>query len=204
MEGDSDATGEVRAVREFLPTPSHGGRRRWQRVKLTKKQFLPTPSHGGRRIEYNTFYRCCNFYPRPHMEGDSVAVCSAAKGRHFYPRPHMEGDYSARSRACRASDFYPRPHMEGDTTNPESKHNERGISTHALTWRATKIKTISVNALEFLPTPSHGGRPSNLHPGSNTRYFYPRPHMEGDAPIPIVSTGDSDFYPRPHMEGDSA
>ena len=39
------------------------------------------------------------------------------------------------------------------------------------------------DGLKFLPTPSHGGRPKGLKPSSSSIYFYPRPHMEGDAQI---------------------
>ena len=33
-------------------------------------------------------------------------------------------------------------------------------------------------------------------------YFYPRPHMEGDAPGGPLPPLAANFYPRPHMEGD--
>ena len=78
----------------------------------------------------------------------------------------------------------------------------------------------------FLPTPSHGGRRKGHYiQGQKRRYFYPRPHMEGDARRTLraletaISThaltwratgsrrkqgaDQRDFYPRPHMEGDS-
>ena len=97
------------------------------------------------------------------------------------------------------------------------------ISTHALTWRATAVAQQVASGLIFLPTPSHGGR-LLLHTRLlSQRYFYPRPHMEGDhrlelrlrrsgfLPTPSHGGRPSDvttsslvnyFYPRPHMEGD--
>ena len=35
-----------------------------------------------------------------------------------------------------------------------------------------------------------------------SRYFYPRPHMEGDTYLDCLAVTRRDFYPRPHMEGD--
>ena len=57
-------------------------------------------------------------------------------------------------------DFYPRPHMEGDIYGWRNLLSA-GISTHALTWRATIAKSIE---------------------SITNSNFYPRPHMEGDTP----------------------
>ena len=57
----------------------------------------------------------------------------------------------------------------------------RLISTHALTWRATSGVQVRQQS---------------------TRYFYPRPHMEGDSQSASRSLSFWNFYPRPHMEGD--
>ena len=82
--------------------------------------------------------------------------------------------------------------------------NKNGISTHALTWRATRMAESATGS-------GHD--------------FYPRPHVEGDAKeeleqakTKLISThaltwratqrchrrgeGCPDFYPRPHVEGD--
>ena len=71
----------------------------------------------------------------------------------------MEGDPLVCCRTHALPYFYPRPHMEGDLSK-------------------TGLLSISWT---FLPTPSHGGRPSTLA-GMQRRIldFYPRPHMEGD------------------------
>ena len=55
-----------------------------------------------------------------------------------------------------------------------------GISTHALTWRATQQSYSVTKVIQFLPTPSHGGRPHQLGGNKRKQNFYPRPHMEGD------------------------
>ena len=78
------------------------------------------------------------FYPRPHMEGDYRMVVGGANGIDFYPRPHMEGDITVYVPLWMSTDFYPRPHMEGDGQSGSILDVYGGISTHALTWRATR------------------------------------------------------------------
>ena len=77
------------------------------------------------------------FYPRPHMEGDVIDRVVCAKVVDFYPRPHMEGDARCFPLKTVLSYFYPRPHMEGDAIE-HIPPLEGMISTHALTWRATR------------------------------------------------------------------
>ena len=70
----------------------------------------------------------------------------------------MEGDFICVIPYFYLGNFYPRPHMEGDLdvfTLPQSA----GISTHALTWRATAhiiligpIDVISTHALTWRAT----------------------------------------------------
>ena len=166
-------------------------------------EFLPTPSHGGRLcsiiLEWSGKIL---FLPTPSHGGRRVLLQTpSVPYKDFYPRPHMEGDAG----------------QNGGVLSPD-------ISTHALTWRATKPRSLRIFFQAFLPTPSHGGRHLRQAPGSIARYFYPRPHMEGDAfslhlcIISAISThaltwratyfvdlflsGKADFYPRPHMEGD--
>ena len=71
------------------------------------------------------------------MEGDP----------HMDQSPHPPGRY-----------FYPRPHMEGDQPTL-TRCYIYAISTHALTWRATRTMSSRISGMP---------------------YFYPRPHMEGD------------------------
>ena len=70
--------------------------------------------------------------------------------------------------------------MEGDPGREKSADYTK-ISTHALTWRATKRHPPPPHAKIFLPTPSHGGRLKYTPRQPNDKYFYPRPHMEGDS-----------------------
>ena len=48
------------------------------------------------------------------------------------------------------------------------------------------------------------GDPARQYIAIWQRYFYPRPHMEGDGLRYDRSGTISNFYPRPHMEGDLA
>ena len=126
-----------------------------------KALFLPTPSHGGRRVLRRFWSSSPNFYPRPHMEGDEQDGSSCNYYWNFYPRPHMEGDCARLYWSGVAkSYFYPRPHMEGDASSFRRHQSHIRISTHALTWRATQVKTVGSCLQIFLPTPSHGGRQS--------------------------------------------
>ena len=72
--------------------------------------------------------------------------------------------------------------MEGDLTIPVVMLDLIAISTHALTWRATKGSglfhcpcRISTHALTWRATSTI------LKFSARIFYFYPRPHMEGDA-----------------------
>ena len=83
-----------------------------------------------------------DFYPRPHMEGDGKSLGFNIPKIDFYPRPHMEGDWIWRRMNNDRQNFYPRPHMEGDALEDEG-FIVPGISTHALTWRATNQRQIN-------------------------------------------------------------
>ena len=122
------------------------------------EKFLPTPSHGGRPC---------------YAQGEPA-------GTLFLPTPSHGGRQGlAGERKEWTGDFYPRPHMEGDPGREKSADYTK-ISTHALTWRATKRHPPPPNDKIFLPTPSHGGRQKYTPRQPNDKYFCPRPHMEGD------------------------
>ena len=143
----------------FLPTPSHGGRPALDSISGGKIRFLPTPSHGGRRgMSTWRLSLTPKFLPTPSHGGRPPIVTPGTPGHNFYPRPHMEGDVGKSPAAL--------PGI--------------GISTHALTWRATVMVLTTVLDFSFLPTPSHGGRHTLTLYFLRCSDFYPRPHMEGD------------------------
>ena len=139
------------------------------------------------------------------MEGDTTSFDDQKVSGDFYPRPHMEGDGCRALLLLSGGDFYPRPHMEGDCSMVIYKKQAVTISTHALTWRATRHQicihpsvSISTHALTWRATPitvpadmtyrisTHALTwRATTPPNCLTRmdiYFYPRPHMEGDQP----------------------
>ena len=114
----------------------------------------------------------------------------------------MEGDFVRSETMAFKVHFYPRPHMEGDRWQQQTR-TQAGISTHALTWRATprlmtvrRATAISTHALTWRATGVMSIR------ADNNDDFYPRPHMEGDPYSVVTATSSTYFYPRPHMEGD--
>ncbi len=144
-------------------------------------QFLPTPSHGGRHP------LLLPRAPRGIISTHALTWRATSAGEPPNDRP---------------PDFYPRPHMEGDLSYARIYSSYFPISTHALTWRATQQRESINRTVEFLPTPSHGGRPRRPAHRTQPAHFYPRPHMEGDLrTLPRYAMGTY-FYPRPHMEGD--
>ena len=115
MEGDDVVLHREVNQPDFYPRPHMEGDCLSQSITSHGKQFLPTPSHGGRQIARAVERVPNDFYPRPHMEGDRApnlqchsryristhALTWRATGgqnndsdkpRDFYPRPHMEGD----------------------------------------------------------------------------------------------------------------
>ena len=115
---------------------------------------------------------------------------------YFYHALRMEGDLT--EGITYVSDHDISTHalrMEGDLPRPDEEIQYLSISTHALTWRATKRYHAEKNGEEFLPTPSHGGRPRHWGQHVSVQSFYPRPHMEGDVvlfglfnPLLVIST----------------
>ena len=168
-------------------------------------QFLPTPSHGGRHP------LLLPRAPRGIISTHALTWRATSAGEppndrppDFYPRPHMEGDLCTLIYTPPTSQFLPTPSHGGRL---------RGAGGHVY------------HVPPFLPTPSHGGRPFCASNSLWISYFYPRPHMEGDAggrsaggfradisthALTWRATNCSSsclpvslyFYPRPHMEGD--
>ena len=101
--------------------------------------FLPTPSHGGRRAG-SAYCSRCHF-------GISTHALTWRATLTFYCN-RFAPLISTHALTWRATNL---AHCPCAWTP---------ISTHALTWRATcKSVPLHVSGQQFLPTPSHGGRP---------------------------------------------
>ena len=91
MEGDA----AIDAVNSYLKISTHA--LTWRATLFVQvfdlhREFLPTPSHGGRHTAPISVKGEVDFYPRPHMEGDLIRQAKYSVVADFYPRPHMEGD----------------------------------------------------------------------------------------------------------------
>ena len=120
------------------------------------------------------------------MEGDHGGASKMREVLNFYPRPHMEGDWPTTRRtiglriSTHALTWRATPRMPSITTL------FRWISTHALTWRATLYAThISSLTVQFLPTPSHGGRHKQSDRAINVLVFLPTP-SHGGRPVAMA------------------
>ena len=167
----------------FLPTPSHGGRRGTRRRAGFPDLFLPTPSHGGRHAHFalNRHWYPISTHALTWRATFSVSICQQPI-KPFLPTPSHGGRPSALRCAATIGKFLPTPSHGGRPFRARQDQQETPISTHALTWRATATpKKARPRSPLFLPTPSHGGRLfREVNEIDGQRDFYPRPHMEGD------------------------
>ena len=153
-----------REQRQMIST--HALTWRATRSKMTDllfREFLPTPSHGGRRtILFLPPGDVRDFYPRPHMEGDERYLPMRQCYPNFYPRPHMEGDRDGYlCQECRKYDFYPRPHMEGDTRILLGKRQDREfLPTPSHGGRPVNSCLACITQIDFYPRPHMEGDPT--------------------------------------------
>ena len=103
------------------------------------------------------------FLPTPSHGGRLIRLKAQNKHLYFYPRPHMEGDDRL---GIGADNFSISTHALTWRATRWIRwgSNRLTISTHALTWRATRVGVVTTAVYEFLPTPSHGGRLESTPP----------------------------------------
>ena len=140
-EGDvTDCTGRRKEFC-FNPRPHTEGdqiRRPKDKVRtMAPLMFQSTPSHGGRHSVDRIPPPCCeSFNPRPHTEGDLRRKIHLYHGLRFQSTP-----------------------SHGGRLEPEDEFDSAWVSIHALTRRATGVKSSR-----------------RIH----SFCFNPRPHTEGD------------------------
>ena len=182
MEGDKSIWNMAVRLKHFYPRPPHGGRHYDNVQAYTDFDFYPRPPHGGRRAE-KLFERARqeisthalrmegDFSPRLsrltrqisthalRMEGDLVIPSPIACADVFLPTPSAWRATSAILKYPSVLKFLPTPSAWRATARARLFGCSAEISTHALTWRATRH--ILQDCRDFVN-------------------FYPRPHMEGD------------------------
>ena len=168
-------------VLKFLPTPSHGGRPVRRKFSSTTEYFYPRPHMegdcdaqlrvGDQLISTHALtWRATfffpripewmeHFYPRPHMEGDACVSSNHHRPGRFLPTPSHGGRRFVVGVDCGRGGFLPTPSHGGRRTVAMALDLDWGISTHALTWRATLSEShrrekekISTHALTWRAT----------------------------------------------------
>ena len=130
----------------------------------------------------NTKCYICKHYPISTHALTWRATGSWSKRRRcarFLPTPSRGGRLLDMPLLDTRKDFYPRPHVEGDLSHVH-KFLRPVISTHALTWRATRVAAFgSAQPMRFLPTPSRGGRRFDTEINNSKMEFLPTPSRGG-------------------------
>ena len=126
---------------------------------------------------------CC-FNPRPHAEGDMTTYWLSYGGGVFQPTPSRGGrpgaPIGATNRLCT---FQPTPSRGGRPGAVRVGRRGCGVSTHALTRRATSGGVGALLLGVFQPTPSRGGRRRAGQGGRSWRSsFQPTPSRGGRRP----------------------
>ena len=143
--------------------------------------FQLTRSRGARRRRCKAYAATSNFNSRAHVERDVHRAHSASPANYFNSRAHVERDSIVYVYGFSSLNFNSRAHVERDRKQLNNfYHNcrfqltrSRGarpvtfrsliitteISTHALTWSATKIKGTFTAEEKFQLTRSRGARP---------------------------------------------
>ena len=181
MEGDITVYVPLWMSTDFYPRPHMEGDALGSAINDVMEISTHALTWRATVPQQNSFYLNSHFYPRPHMEGDLCQVHGSTTPRRFLPTPPHGGRLVEDIALLIPLGFLPTPSHGGRQLSKEVKKTLGDISTHALTWRATRD---CVGA-------------QRLH-----RNFYPRPHMEGDISLRTYRILLPDFYPRPHMEGD--
>ena len=165
-------------ISAFQFTPSRGGRRRRAESARSRPRFNSRPRVEGDATRSSSTWAGVCFNSRPRVEGDLAWAVNAsvlgfqftpsrggrprcrpcaARPRRFNSRPRVEGDVRDMIPVI-GDGFNSRPRVEGDLVEVLARERERGVSIHALAWRATR-------------SPSRAAR---------RRCFNSRPRVEGD------------------------
>ena len=146
---------------KFQLTRSRGARPSRSHVRLQLSGFQLTRSRGARQFLFGKFGRAVyNFNSRAHVERDENSRKQKIFVNYFNSRAHVERDEMLPHVPRELLYFNSRAHVERDKTKKEVNHHEQNfnsrahverdpimqakraeyiaISTHALTWSATR------------------------------------------------------------------
>ena len=126
-------------------------------------------------------FRCPDFNSRTHVECDPNENDLLNRQAHFNSRTHVECDADRQSARLCARYFNSRTHVECDGISL-TLMAVTAISTHALTWSATKMALLLQQ---------------------KWKYFNSRTHVECDLREPVIGPLRSNFNSRTHVECDS-
>ena len=124
-------------------------------------RFQLTRSRGARlsmlRLQV---FPLLNFNSRAHVERDAPSASrTRLPFRHFNSRAHVERDRNTLKILRCSENFNSRAHVERDNAGLNGYKKPKKISTHALTWSATRLPVFS---------------------SRNDQYFNSRAHVERD------------------------
>ena len=102
--------------------------------------FQLTHSRGVRLSVLTSIAGLPDFNSRTHVECDGVIFFTVIFPQDFNSRTHVECDISSAGFRAERMDFNSRTHVECDSLLLPQEQRYFAISTHALTWSATRIR----------------------------------------------------------------
>ncbi len=144
-----------------------------------------------------------HFNSRAHVERDSIDVNLLVFYTYFNSRAHVERDHNEVLNAVTIIDFNSRAHVERDIILQEVIIMAT-ISTHALTWSATRpARSLRITHGKFQLTRSRGARPQQLFLFPRLRRFQlTRSRGARPAAFPHLGILACHFNSRAHVERD--
>ena len=131
-----------RGLHRNFNSRAHVERDTWNGINTEpRKSFQLTRSRGARLQSSGEMVDAVHFNSRAHVERDSFRGPIYHHFDHFNSRAHVERDMDFCEQNANFAHFNSRAHVERDSS-PSASVSVSAISTHALTWSATRgLKT---------------------------------------------------------------
>ncbi len=138
MEGDPAVLSVKPFSINFYPRPHMEGDKWDKPFKVVYREFLPTPSHGGRHFSLYNIYSIRLISTHALTWRATLRLpLSRSRFQNFYPRPLTWRATSPFTISIPSGLFLPTPSHGGRLSVVVAADFIGPISTHALTWRAT-------------------------------------------------------------------